>query len=81
MCYLVAKKKSQSGCVALRTEHSQRLVEFKRELNAVVKGSGVQLVTISNPTAYGEYEPYVYAQDEEEFISMVKDMTEIITAY
>lgn len=74
MCYLVAKKKSQSGCVALKTEHGQRLVEFKRELNAVAKESGVQLVTISNPFAYGEYEPYLYAKSEEEFVSMVKNL-------
>lgn len=74
MCYLVAKKKSQSGCVALKTEHGQRLVEFKRELNVVAKGSGVQLATISNPSAYGEYEPYLYAKSEEEFVSMVKNL-------
>lgn len=74
MCYLVAKKKLQSGCIALETDHGQRLVELKRELNAVAKGSGVQLVTISNPSAYGEYEPYLYAKSEEEFVSMVKDL-------
>lgn len=74
MCYLVAKKKSQSGCVALKTEHGQHLVELKRELNATVKAYGIQFVTISNPSAYGEYEPYLYAKSEEEFVSMVKNL-------
>ena len=28
---------------------------------------GIQLVTISRPTAYGEYAPYTFAKDEQEF--------------
>ena len=55
MCYLVVKKKSQSGCVAFKTTHGQRLVTLKKSLNATIKHRGVQLVTISRPSAYGEY--------------------------
>ena len=40
------------GCFALKTTHGKHLVELKRELNREVGYKGVQLVTISRPTAY-----------------------------
>ena len=46
------------GYFALKTTHGKHLVELKRELNKAVGYKGVQLVTISRPTAYGEYAPY-----------------------
>lgn len=58
MCYLVAKDRNAHGCFALKTTHGKHLVELKRELNKEVGYKGVQLVTISRPTAYGEYAPY-----------------------
>ena len=57
MCYLVAKDRNAHGCFALKTTHGKHLVELKRELNREVGYKGVQLVTISRPTAYGEYAP------------------------
>ena len=41
--------------------------QMKKELNADVAQKGVQLVTLSRPTAYGEYAPYQFASSEEEF--------------
>ena len=58
MCYLVAKDRDAHGCFALKTTHGKHLVELKRELNKAVGYKGVQIVTISRPTAYGEYAPY-----------------------
>ena len=55
MCYLVAKDRDAHGCFALKTTHGKHLVELKRELNKAVGYKGIQLVTISRPTAYGEY--------------------------
>ncbi len=74
MCYLVAKDKNRHGSFALKTVHGPHLVSLKRELNEAVKGKGVQLVTISRPTAYGEYAPYVFAKDEDEFREMVLNL-------
>lgn len=37
-------------------------------------GSGIQLVTISRPTAYGEYAPYRFVHSEEEFATQVLAM-------
>ena len=45
-----------------------------RELNAVVAHKGVQLVTISRPTAFGEYAPYQFASSEDEFRKEVMGM-------
>lgn len=74
MCYLVAKDRNTHGCVALKTTHGKHLVELKRDLNKAVGYKGVQLVTISRPTAYGEYAPYYFAKDENEFQDLVKSM-------
>ena len=71
MCYLVAKDRDAYGCFALKTTHGKHLVELKRELNQAV---GVQLVTISRPTAYGEYAPYHFLDTEQEFRMLVKGL-------
>ena len=74
MCYLVAKDKDKHGCYALKTAHGKQLVELKRRLNRTVGTKGIQLVTISRPTAYGEYAPYSFAANEQEFERLVMSM-------
>ena len=74
MCYLIAKNKNKHGCYALKTRHGKHLVQLKRELNAKVMKKGIQLVTISRPTAYGEYSPYTFLEDENEFVNTVSKM-------
>jgi len=74
MCYLVAKSIDAVGCVALRTTHGKHLAEFKRELEAVVGYEKIQLVTISRPSAYGEYEPYHFVDSKEKFAQIVRAM-------
>ena len=74
VCYLVAKAPKKRGCYALKTTHGKHLVELKRTLNAAVRERGIQLVTISRPTAYGEYAPYTFAKSEEEFRDLVEAM-------
>ena len=74
MCYLVAKDPEKHGCYALKTSHGKALVELKRLLNCEVGNKGIQLVTISRPIAYGEYAPYFFAKDSNEFIGLVRAM-------
>ena len=74
MYYLVAKNGNAHGCFALKKTHGKHLVELKRELNTEVGYKGVQLVTISRPTAYGEYAPYHFADTEQEFQTLVKGL-------
>lgn len=72
MCYLVAKDKNGHGCYALKTSHGPALVQLKRGLNKAAAPKGIQLVTISRPNAYGEYAPYRFARDEEDFVHEVQ---------
>jgi len=74
MCYLVAKDKNRHGCYALKMMHGKQLSELKRRLNEAVAAKGIQLVTISRPTAYGEYAPYSFAENEQEFEKLVVSM-------
>lgn len=74
MCYLLAKKFDDVGCVAIKTRHGKKLVETVNDLEQLVEGKGVQIVTISRPTAYGEYEPYSFFDNMDGFRSAVGDM-------
>ncbi len=68
MCYLIAKDTKKHGCFAIKTTHGKHLVQMKKRIErCCVAQKGVQLVTISRPTAYGEYAPYQFASSEEEF--------------
>ena len=71
MCYLIVKDRESHGCYALKTEHGKSIVELKRKLNKAVGYKGVQLVTLSRPTAFGEYAPYHFIDPEEEFERLV----------
>ncbi len=61
------------GCYALKTQHGSHLVEMQSRLQQVAS-KGIQLVTISRPTAYGEYAPYTFIENEEEFEKLVEKM-------
>ena len=74
MCYLVAKDINEIGCVAWKTTHGKALAEFKSLLEEKVGYDRIQLITISRPSAYGEYEPYHFVYTKEEFMSAVEQM-------
>ena len=74
MCYLIAKKFNDVGCLALQTSHGQHLAYFKKKLIRSVGYDSIQLVTISRPSAYGEYEPYHFLKTEQEFEEAVKNL-------
>ncbi len=50
MCYLIAKKFSETGCLALQMTHGQHLADFKERLVQAVGYEDIQLVTISRPS-------------------------------
>ena len=74
MCYLIAKKFGDLGCVALQAEHGPHLVDFETKLMKSIGYDKSQLVVISRPSAYGEYEPYSFVDTEQEFENAVKNM-------
>ena len=65
MCYLIAKKFNDVGCLALQTNHGQHLADFKKKLITEIGTDKIQLVTISRPSAFGEYEPYSFVDTEQ----------------
>ena len=71
---LIAKKFGDTGCLALQTSHGQHLADFKKKLIRTVGYDTIQLVTISRPSAYGEYEPYHFLETEQEFEEAVKNL-------
>ncbi|MCD7854951.1 MAG: hypothetical protein LUG66_04970 [Clostridiales bacterium] len=76
MCYLIAKDIDKVGCYAIETEIGQHLASFKRKLSSEVNIRKIQLVTISRPSAYGEYEPYTFVDTEDEFEKKVKELSD-----
>lgn len=74
MCFLIAKKFNDIGCLALQTSHGQHLVDFKKKLISEIGTDRIQLVTISRPSAYGEYQPYQFIDTEKEFEQAVKKL-------
>lgn len=54
MDYLIARDREGHGCIALKIKYGKHLVELKRRLNQAVGYKGIELITASRPTAYGE---------------------------
>lgn len=57
MCYVVAKNANKIGSVAIRMKLGKPVVQLKAEMNSRYLNKGIQFVTISRPSAYGEYAP------------------------
>lgn len=74
MCYLVAKKFDDKGCIAVKTKHGKALADYTQKLQRQIGKNGVQLVTISRPSAYGEYEPYEIMENKEKFQERVLEL-------
>lgn len=66
MCYLVAKRINKTGCIALQTEPGEEMAKFADRIQERL-GYDIEIITISRPTAYGEYEPYHFVNSYEEF--------------
>lgn len=74
MCYVLAKDINRQGCVAFQTRIGEELAALIQELNDLAPRRGIQIVTISRPTAYGEYAPYSFVESAEELKEAVKAM-------
>ncbi len=66
MCYLLAKRMNQSRCIALQTVPGKELAQFAHDIQEKL-GYDIEIITISRPTAYGEYEPYHFVHSYAEF--------------
>lgn len=73
MCYLVAKWFSKEGSLALNAKPGQDLIDFIDKVEARFGSTDLQLITISRPSAYGEYEPYEFVDSENELIDKLEE--------
>lgn len=72
MCYVIAKDINKQGCIAYKTKLGKDLSQLTKELNHIAPRKGIQIVTISRPTAYGEYAPYSFVENKEELKKQFK---------
>lgn len=76
MVYLVAKNKNKHGSYAFKTTNGEHIKKIKRSLYSALGDKGIQIVTISRPTTFGEYSPYHFVHSEEEFMKAAKELAE-----
>ena len=74
MCYLIAKKYLEEGCLAVKTESGKALAHLVAYLNIKTMDKDIQILTVSDPDMYGEYKPYHFLDSEKEFIAKVFEM-------
>jgi hypothetical protein len=74
MCFLIAKKMDDVGCIALQIEHGKPLADLKQSIYHQIGYDSIQLVTISRSSAYGEYEPYQFVDSPADFEARVLKM-------
>ncbi len=72
--YLIAKKFSEEGCLAVQTEGGKALAGLVTYLGLRTLDKGIQILTVSDTETYGEYKPYTFVNTEKEFISKVLEM-------
>lgn len=72
MCYLVAKWFDEIGSLAMQTEAGQSLNDMVDRIDSHFGHDRLQLVTISRPSAYGEYEPYTFVSSEQEMVDALQ---------
>lgn len=73
MCYLIAKNDNGGSSLVLQTMHGQDLVKLKEQILADPPMEDFQLLTVSRPSAYSEYEPFYFMDDPESFTREIRN--------
>lgn len=73
MCYLIAKKFKEEGCIAFQTTPEKQMADFIEKIQNEVSDD-IQIFSLSRPSAYGEYEPYTFVYFYQEFESRAKKL-------
>ncbi len=74
MCYLLAKKFDEQGCLAMQAESGKKLAALVSFLTEETLEKDIQIVTISDMEAFGEYKPYTLIASKSQFIDKVLQM-------
>ncbi|MDO4280388.1 MAG: hypothetical protein Q4C56_02035 [Peptococcaceae bacterium] len=67
MCYIVATKFGEEGCIAWQPDPSLRVGDYMDHLVDMVGYDKIQLVKLDPPESFGEYAPYHYMESREAF--------------
>lgn len=74
MCYLIAKKSDEEGCLAVQSEYGKTLSALVTYLTLKTLGKGIEILTVSDMDTFGEYKPYHLIESEALFIQKVLSM-------
>lgn len=69
MCYLIATKLGQRGCIGVEMSDGKKIASLSQYLSSCKPE--LQIVTVGNKEAYKEYAPYDICCNELEFINKV----------
>ena len=73
MCYLIAKNNQGGSSLAIQMMHGKELAKLKQKLLSDLPGEEIQLLTVSRPSAYTEYEPFCFMDTPDHFAKEVKN--------
>lgn len=73
MVYLIARKLSDTGCLAVKVKADKALAGFVSYLSLRTLDKQMEILTVSDMDTYGEYKPYEVVQSEKDFIVRVLD--------
>ena len=73
MCYLIAKNNQGGSSLAIQMMHGKELAKLKQKLLSDLPGEEIQLLTVSRPSAYTEYEPCCFMDTPDHFAQEVKN--------
>lgn len=74
MGYLIAKKYESEGCLAVKVERGKALADLVSELGRKTLNKNIQILTVSDMEAFGEYRPYQAVESIEQFVQQVLSM-------
>ncbi len=74
MCYLIAKKFDEIGCVAVESKGGRATAGLVSFLSDRTKDKNVQILSVSDTEVYGEYKPYNFVKTEKDFIDKVLEL-------
>lgn len=77
MCYLIAKKFYNHGCIALETNFGEDLKNLSDYLTSRTVGKNVEILTVNNIQGYPEYRPYTIIKSKEVFINKTIELIDL----
>lgn len=72
MSFLVIRNSNKDISIAYKVKHGYPLLETKSIIQRIYPE--VELITISRPSAYAEYEPYVFINNIKDCIDKIQNI-------